>query len=171
MDLNDFTPCDFVAIGEILGNIISMNLPLNTQNSLGNWLCLVGQVICTYNAQQELYNDGPGVCFDVCDKWPYNQQTSSSQEEAQPIKNAQERANNQNASAANKKDEKGEKEIKPKGERPNENKKVSAENIKEFMDMCEKNAQDIETIKSSLGELNQNINEIMMILYKKYGKS
>lgn len=54
----------FVTIGEILGNIIAGNIPFNVQNALGNWLELVGQVILTYNTQQQYFQGGPGRYFD-----------------------------------------------------------------------------------------------------------
>lgn len=53
----------FVLIGEVLGNVISKKLPSNVQNSFGNWLQLVGQVILTYNAQQQYFQGGPGRYF------------------------------------------------------------------------------------------------------------
>lgn len=54
----------FVVIGEILGNIIAGNMPFNVQNAIGNWLELVGQVIETYNAQQQYFQGGPGRYFN-----------------------------------------------------------------------------------------------------------
>lgn len=54
----------FVIVGAILGEIMAGNLPSNVQNSLGNWLCLVGQVIVTYSAQQQYFQSGPGIYFD-----------------------------------------------------------------------------------------------------------
>lgn len=53
----------FILVGEILGNILSGRLPFNVQNTLGNWLQLVGQVIETYNAQQQYFQSGPGRYF------------------------------------------------------------------------------------------------------------
>lgn len=54
----------FVIIGAILGEIIAGNIPFNVQNSLGNWFTLLGQVIITYNAQQQYFEQGPGSCFN-----------------------------------------------------------------------------------------------------------
>lgn len=54
----------FVLIGEVLGAIISQKLPINVQNSFGNWLQLIGQVILTYNAQQQYFQGGPGRYFN-----------------------------------------------------------------------------------------------------------
>ncbi|MDS0525994.1 hypothetical protein NNC19_09915 [Clostridium sp. SHJSY1] len=53
----------FVAISGILGEIISGNIPFNVQNALGNWFELLGQVILTYNAQQQYFQGGPGRYF------------------------------------------------------------------------------------------------------------
>lgn len=61
----ELDPQLFILIGEILGNIISGNLPFNVQNALGNWLQLVGQVIETYNAQQQYFQGGPGRYFST----------------------------------------------------------------------------------------------------------
>lgn len=54
----------FAVVGEILGDIIAGNLPFNVQNAVGNWLELVGQVILTYNAQQQYFQGGPGRYFN-----------------------------------------------------------------------------------------------------------
>ncbi|WP_294156598.1 hypothetical protein [uncultured Clostridium sp.] len=54
----------FVLIGEVIGGIISEKLPINVQNSFGNWLQLIGQVILTYNAQQQYFQGGPGRYFN-----------------------------------------------------------------------------------------------------------
>ncbi|OOM73518.1 hypothetical protein CLPUN_45410 [Clostridium puniceum] len=55
----------FVTIGEIIGNIIAGNIPFNVQNAVGNWLELVGQVILTYNTQQQYFQGGPGRYFNT----------------------------------------------------------------------------------------------------------
>ncbi len=54
----------FVLVGEVIGAIISEKLPVNVQNSFGNWLQLIGQVILTYNAQQQYFQGGPGRYFN-----------------------------------------------------------------------------------------------------------
>lgn len=54
----------FVLVGEIIGSILAERLPINVQNALGNWMQLVGQIILTYNAQQQYYQGGPGHFFD-----------------------------------------------------------------------------------------------------------
>jgi len=54
----------FTVIGEILGNIVAGSIPSNIQNSVGNWLELVGQVILTFNAQQQYFQSGPGRYFN-----------------------------------------------------------------------------------------------------------
>ncbi|HCW53776.1 MAG TPA: hypothetical protein DG753_08580 [Clostridium sp.] len=53
----------FIVMGEIIGNIISRKMPINVQNSFGNWLQLIGQAILTYNAQQQYFQGGPGRYF------------------------------------------------------------------------------------------------------------
>ena len=54
----------FIVIAEILGNVMAGNLPFNVQNAVGNWLELVGQVILTYNSQQQYFQGGPGRHFN-----------------------------------------------------------------------------------------------------------
>lgn len=54
----------FAIVGQILGDIIAGNLPFNVQNAVGNWFELVGQVILTYNAQQQYFQGGPGRYFN-----------------------------------------------------------------------------------------------------------
>ena len=55
----------FVVIGEILANVISGRIPFNVQNAIGNWLQLVGQIIETYNAQQQYFQGGPGRYYNT----------------------------------------------------------------------------------------------------------
>ena len=43
---------DFVIIGTVAAVLISRNLTLNQQNSIGNFFELVGEAILTYNAQE-----------------------------------------------------------------------------------------------------------------------
>jgi len=54
----------FVIIGEIIGNAVAGRIPLNVQDAFGNWLQLIGQVILTYNAQQQYFQGGPGRYFN-----------------------------------------------------------------------------------------------------------
>ncbi|MBK1812724.1 hypothetical protein JHL18_19060 [Clostridium sp. YIM B02505] len=54
----------FVTIGTILGEIMAGNMPFNVQNALGNWFELLGQVILTYNAQQQYFQGGPGLYYN-----------------------------------------------------------------------------------------------------------
>ena len=61
MSISDIPPGLYTIIAEALGVYISRNLRLNDQNSIGNLLQLVGQVILTFNAQQQLRQQGPGT--------------------------------------------------------------------------------------------------------------
>ncbi|MTL62984.1 hypothetical protein GMA46_14130, partial [Turicibacter sanguinis] len=63
MDFQSVNPELFILVGELLGNVIANEIPLNVQNAVGNWLQLVGQAILTYNAQQQYYQQGPGRYF------------------------------------------------------------------------------------------------------------
>lgn len=53
-------PMLFIVIGDILGDVMAGNLPFNVQNSIGNWIQLVGQAIETYSSQQQYFQSGPG---------------------------------------------------------------------------------------------------------------
>lgn len=83
----------FILVGEILGNIISGRLPFNVQNALGNWLQLVGQVIETYNAQQQYFQSGPGRYFhpknfNAANQFCTQNQSSASQNTNSNVGNA-----------------------------------------------------------------------------------
>ena len=56
----DINPQLYLVLGELLGNVIAGNLPINVSNSIGNWIELLGQVILTYSAQQQYFQNGPG---------------------------------------------------------------------------------------------------------------
>ena len=60
----DLNPQLFTLLGQIVGMVLSGNLPFNLQNAIGNWLQLVGQSIETYNAQQQYFQSGPGRFYD-----------------------------------------------------------------------------------------------------------
>ena len=47
MDFQNVNPELFIVVGELLGNVLSNELPFNVQNAVGNWLQLVGQAIET----------------------------------------------------------------------------------------------------------------------------
>ena len=59
----DINPELFTIIAQILGDVISKDMPFNVQNALGNWFSLLGQTILTYNAQQQYFEDGPGNIY------------------------------------------------------------------------------------------------------------
>ena len=61
----DLNPQLFSVIGQVVGMAISGNLPFNIQNAVGNWLMLVGQVIITFNAQQQYFQSGPGRYYNL----------------------------------------------------------------------------------------------------------
>lgn len=51
--INSLSSFQFVTVGTLVGYILSLGLSINEQNSLGNWLELVGQILLTFNAQEE----------------------------------------------------------------------------------------------------------------------
>ncbi|KAI3350584.1 hypothetical protein [Clostridium botulinum] len=60
----DLDPMLMLAIGELIANVISSKLPSSLLNAYGNWLQLVGQVIETFNAQQQYQECGPGRYYN-----------------------------------------------------------------------------------------------------------
>lgn len=68
MDGQDISPEILLAIGDVLGDILARGLPFNIQNLLGNWIMLIGQVIITFNAQQQYMENGAGQYYDICHK-------------------------------------------------------------------------------------------------------
>lgn len=60
----DINPELFTIIAQILGDVISKDMPFNVQNALGNWFSLLGQTILTYNAQQQYFEGGPGNVYN-----------------------------------------------------------------------------------------------------------
>ncbi|GKX66696.1 hypothetical protein [Inconstantimicrobium mannanitabidum] len=64
----DLNPDLFVIIGALVGDALSGKLPFNVQNAVGNWLELVGQMILTYNAQQQYLQSGPGLPYSPTNK-------------------------------------------------------------------------------------------------------
>lgn len=65
--ISSLTPLEFTLSGTIIAWIITLELTPNEQNSLGNWLEMVGQIMLTYSAQalpnltpseiNDIYND------------------------------------------------------------------------------------------------------------------
>ena len=60
----DMNPMLFVTFGELLGNVLSGQLPFNVANSISNFLNLVGQIIETYGAQIQYFEVGPGRFYN-----------------------------------------------------------------------------------------------------------
>lgn len=61
----DLNPNFFAFMADILGAVMAENLPFNVQNAIGNWLVLVGQVLITYNSQQQYFQAGPGRYYNL----------------------------------------------------------------------------------------------------------
>lgn len=121
----------FILIGEILGNIISGNVPFNVQNALGNWLQLVGQVIETYNAQQQYFQGGPGRYFN-----PENYNVSNSF--CNTSQNTNTSTNNQNKSTDN------------SSSKENNSKENKDEKIKELEMLINELKTEIDQIKDKM---------------------
>ena len=60
----DLDPMLMLVIGELIANSISCKLPSSVLNAYGNWLQMVGQVIETFNAQQQYHEGGPGRYYN-----------------------------------------------------------------------------------------------------------
>lgn len=87
----DLNPIILNLITVIFGSIASQKMPFNVQNAIGNWLQLFGQVIITFNAQQQYYQGGQGriyspiyrnaanpFCYNSTDEGQANVATSTS---------------------------------------------------------------------------------------------
>lgn len=61
--LQDLHPETVLLTAELLGNLSALHMPFNVQNLIGNWLVLIGQILLVFNAQQQLWENGPGVCY------------------------------------------------------------------------------------------------------------
>ncbi len=61
----DLAPELFAFIAQILGLVMAGRLPFNLQNAIGNWFELLGQVILTFNSQQQYFQNGPGRYYNV----------------------------------------------------------------------------------------------------------
>lgn len=120
----------FVLIGEILGNIIAGRIPFNVQNAIGNWLQLVGQVIETYNAQQQYFQGGPGRYFSP----KYYNVTN-------PFCNNASTANNQNTSS-------------------NKNEENNSNHDYNIKSLIENNNNKIETLELRINQLMTEIEQI-----------
>lgn len=66
--LQDAHPEATLLLGELIGNFMPMQMPFNVQNLIGNWLQLIGQIILVFNAQQQLWQNGPGHYYSRCNK-------------------------------------------------------------------------------------------------------
>lgn len=56
----DIDPMLITVLGEVIGSILSGNMPTNVANAFGNWVQLIAQVIVMFNAQQQYSQAGPG---------------------------------------------------------------------------------------------------------------
>lgn len=66
--LQEVHPEALLLATELLGNLSSLQMPFNVQNLIGNWLQLIGQIILVFNAQQQLWQNGPGHYYSRCNK-------------------------------------------------------------------------------------------------------
>lgn len=66
--LQEAQPESVLLLAELIGNLVPLQMPFNVQNLIGNWLQLIGQIILVFNAQQQLWQDGPGYCYSRCNK-------------------------------------------------------------------------------------------------------
>ena len=49
--ISELSPIEFTTLGVIVGYVLTVSLDIQTQNSLGNWFELVGQILLTASAQ------------------------------------------------------------------------------------------------------------------------
>ena len=79
----DLNPIILNLITVIFGSIASQKMPFNVQNAIGNWLQLFGQVIITFNAQQQYFQGGPGRIYSPIYRNAANPFCSNSSDEGQ----------------------------------------------------------------------------------------
>lgn len=60
----DINPNSFLLSAESFAGMLVNNIPLNVQNAIGGWFQLVGQILETYNAQQQYFQQGPGRYYN-----------------------------------------------------------------------------------------------------------
>lgn len=79
----DFNPQILNLITVLFGNIAAQKMPFNVQNALGNWIQLLGQVIITFNAQQQYFQGGPGRVYNPIYRNAANPFCADSSDESQ----------------------------------------------------------------------------------------
>lgn len=79
----DLNPTILNLITVLFGSIASQKMPFNVQNAIGNWLQLFGQVMITFNAQQQYYQGGPGRMYSPIYRNAANPFCSESTDESQ----------------------------------------------------------------------------------------
>lgn len=60
----DLNPQALIVLATILGIDIASKLPFNIQSAVGNFFELLGQVILTFNSQQQYFQGGPGRFYN-----------------------------------------------------------------------------------------------------------
>lgn len=76
----DLDPNMFITLATLVANISARDLPFNLQYTIGNWLQVVGQAMVAYNAQQQYFQNGPGLYYDIRNKNIGNDSCKSSSE-------------------------------------------------------------------------------------------
>ena len=79
-NLQNLHPETVLLTAELLGNLSALQMPFNVQNLIGNWLVLIGQIFLVFNAQQQLWENGPGNCYSCQGKNSAVSQTSTAEE-------------------------------------------------------------------------------------------
>lgn len=61
----DLDPMLMLVIAELIANSISSKIPSSILNAYGNWLQMIGQIIETFNSQQQYHEGGPGRYYNI----------------------------------------------------------------------------------------------------------
>ena len=130
----DFNPQILNLITVLFGNIAAQKMPFNVQNALGNWLQLLGQVIITFNAQQQYFQGGPGRIYSPIYRNAANPFCSNSSDEGQA-----------NVSSSKKK----------KTTSSSENKVQSSNDINELKKSISELSKQIKELQSEIENLNK----------------
>ncbi|WP_252229136.1 hypothetical protein [Clostridium sp. ZBS15] len=103
----DINPILFVTLGEVIGNVISGQLPYNVANTISNLIILVGQIIETYGTQQQYYEIGPGRYFNYAYKNVENPFCNFDTKKEEGLNNANDLIKDENFKKGNLNEDKG----------------------------------------------------------------
>lgn len=97
----DANPQFLIIATTILGTILAEKMPFNIQNSVGNWLELLGQTIIYFNAQQQYFQGGPGRIYNPIYRNAANPFCENSSDESQRSESSKPTTSNSSVNSFN----------------------------------------------------------------------